>query len=436
MRIVPSPCRAEGRSGSVELRLAFGSVLGLRPWPPSLASVAGLRVPGVRPQPPSPPLPVYTTCTFCYQSLGTNAHLESFPVARRVAFDPRKGCLWAICPHCARWNLAPMEERWDATDECERRFRRTALRYSSANIGLAWIADGLELIRIGAALRPEVAAWRYGRLLQRPRPWSVRLAEGGAGLLTRLAVAVTPHRSYAGGDARAAASRMLAALRGERVLDLVHLTDDSADHHAGVATPAMDRPLAVVRYRHLLGASLVRPESGRPWALHLPHDHGVLAVEGEAGVRLAARFLSVINGSERGGGISRELLEQAVRKVDDSAQADSYFNRILAIALRNHWGRTDTGEHPAAVAPWTPHASQTQRLAFSLTGRTFWSNGGIGSEPRTALLDVPLVDRLALEMAAHEESERRALDGELAELAAAWREADEIATIADALLPV
>ncbi len=400
---------------------------------------------------------MYTTRTIREPSVGPNAHPESFPVARRVAFDPGKGCLWAICPHCARWNLSPMEERWDATDECERRFRRTALRYSSGNVGLAWIAEDLELIRIGAALRPEVAAWRYGRLLQRPRPWSVRLAEGGAGLLTRLVVAVTPRSSYAGGDARAAASRMLAALRGERVLDLVHLADDAgvaASEVAGVdlatgeeaAGASVDRPLAVVRYRHLLGASLVRPESARPWALHLPHDHGLLAVEGEAGVRLAARLLSVINGSERGGGISRELLEQAVRKVDDSAQTDSYFNRILAIALRNHWGRTDTGEHAVADAasrgahdalePWTSHASHTQRLAFSLTGRTFWSNGGIGSEPRTALLDVPLVDRLALEMAAHEESERRALDGELAELAAAWREADEIATIADALIPV
>ena len=51
-----------------------------------------------------------------------------------------------------------------------------------------------------------------------------------------------------------------------------------------------------------------------------------------------------------------------------------------------------------------------------------------------ALLDVPLVDRLALEMAAHEETERRALEGELEDLEAAWREADEIAAIADALL--
>jgi hypothetical protein len=43
------------------------------------------------------------------------------------------------------------------------------------------------------------------------------------------------------------------------------------------------------------------------------------------------------------------------------------------------------------------------------------------------------IDRLALEMALHEESERRAMEGELAELEAAWRAAEEIAAIADAL---
>jgi hypothetical protein len=43
------------------------------------------------------------------------------------------------------------------------------------------------------------------------------------------------------------------------------------------------------------------------------------------------------------------------------------------------------------------------------------------------------VDRLALEMAAHEDNERRAMEGELAELAEAWREAEEIAEIADSM---
>jgi hypothetical protein len=42
--------------------------------------------------------------------------------------------------------------------------------------------------------------------------------------------------------------------------------------------------------------------------------------------------------------------------------------------------------------------------------------------------------RLALEMAAHEESERRALEGELMILEEAWRQAEEIAAISDSLL--
>jgi hypothetical protein len=397
---------------------------------------------------------VYTTCTFCYQALGTNPLLEHFPVARRVAFDPAKGCLWAVCPRCARWNLAPMEERWDAIDECERRYRRTGLRYSSGNIGLAWMGGEVELIRIGRALRPEVAAWRYGAMLQRPRPLRTVVAERAARLAARVAMAVVPARTRAPREARAAASRFMATIRGNRVLDLVQLGDasvsfaqDAMGNAAGAAIDHAaagggDRALAVVRHRHLLRAALVRPEPGRAWSLQLPHDHGILTVAGDRGVQLAARLLSVINGSERGGGFPPELLEAAVSKVDESAHQDSYFNRVLAIALRTRWGRDGEGPHEAAAsvataAPQSDDArSTTERLAFALTGRTFWGNGGIGSEPSTALLDVPLVDRLALEMAAHEESERRALDGELAQLAAAWREADEIAAIADALLPV
>ena len=42
--------------------------------------------------------------------------------------------------------------------------------------------------------------------------------------------------------------------------------------------------------------------------------------------------------------------------------------------------------------------------------------------------------RLALEMAAFEDQERLALEGELAGLEAAWRDADELAGIADRLL--
>ena len=46
---------------------------------------------------------------------------------------------------------------------------------------------------------------------------------------------------------------------------------------------------------------------------------------------------------------------------------------------------------------------------------------------------MPLPVALALEMALHEETERRAMEGELAMLEALWREAEAIAEIADRL---
>jgi hypothetical protein len=51
-----------------------------------------------------------------------------------------------------------------------------------------------------------------------------------------------------------------------------------------------------------------------------------------------------------------------------------------------------------------------------------------------ALPTIPAPLRLAIEMAAHEEQERRALEGELAELERAWAAAEEVAGIADAML--
>ncbi|MDH5235848.1 MAG: hypothetical protein OEW77_12905, partial [Gemmatimonadota bacterium] len=47
---------------------------------------------------------------------------------------------------------------------------------------------------------------------------------------------------------------------------------------------------------------------------------------------------------------------------------------------------------------------------------------------------LPAPTRLALEMALHEEAERRAIEGELAVLEAAWQEAEVIANISDNLL--
>jgi hypothetical protein len=54
-----------------------------------------------------------------------------------------------------------------------------------------------------------------------------------------------------------------------------------------------------------------------------------------------------------------------------------------------------------------------------------------GAMPGT-LLPAPV--RLALEMVLHDEDEQRAMQGELAALEQRWKDAEQIASIADALL--
>jgi hypothetical protein len=77
------------------------------------------------------------------------------------------------------------------------------------------------------------------------------------------------------------------------------------------------------------------------------------------------------------------------------------------------------GEEPDALF------NRAQSLA---TPRWKWRH-----EDKGLLTRVPTELRLALEMVTHEESERRALEGELDVLEAAWKEAEEIASISDNL---
>src|SRR3954468_21754411 len=122
---------------------------------------------------------MYRTCLFCNSDLGHNEAVEHFPVGRRLAFDPAKGRLWVVCRRCERWNLTPLEERWEAIEECERAFVGTKLRVSTDQIGLARLKEGLELIRIGEPQRPEMAAWRYGDQFGRRRRKHYALVAGG-----------------------------------------------------------------------------------------------------------------------------------------------------------------------------------------------------------------------------------------------------------------
>ena len=337
---------------------------------------------------------MYRACLFCHSNLGKNEVLEALPVGRRIAFDPAKGRLWVVCTDCGRWNLTPFEERWETLEACERLFRGTRLRVATDNVGLASPEWGFELVRVGQALLPEIASWRYGsKLLSR--------ATSLAGYAKNL------------GINRRTVMKLRTLPRKHEVLARVRQT-------------ARDR--MTIRYAHLPEAELLRPDRDGAWRLRVRHDLGLATLTGREAMETARVLLTALND----GSAPENLVRSAVAKLDDAADTQNFFGRVGALALATSWGRV-----PALLArndPAGESASMAERLIVRLTTRSFWSRGGTGSEERTPLHWIPDVDRLALEMAANEDVERKALAGELRQLEEAWREAEEIAAVGDHLL--
>jgi hypothetical protein len=122
---------------------------------------------------------VLTSCLACYQPFPHNGTLEHFPAGRRVAFDPERGRLWAVCSTCHRWTLAPFETRWEALEELERLTRdRGRLLAESEHVALLELGD-VEVIRVGRASLREESWWRYGRVLGQRRKDASRIALRG-----------------------------------------------------------------------------------------------------------------------------------------------------------------------------------------------------------------------------------------------------------------
>jgi len=332
---------------------------------------------------------MYSTCIFCHGSLGTNDVIEHFPVGRRLAFDAGKGRLWVVCHRCERWNLTPLEERWEAIEDCERAFRTTTLRVSSDNIGLARLRDRTELVRVGKPLRPEFAAWRYGDQFGRRRRRSVLKTGLGIGVMGALVVWgpissvsalatwwLIERGFYAGRHAPASLVAVISDANGEPLR----------------VTPAS---LAHVR--------LAWTDQRKRWALEVPDgQHQTLVLDGSDAVRAAALLMPLVNRF----GASASRTRDAVQLLEHHRHPEAVFR-----AIAGEWDGTATGYRDLPG----------DRVEF------------VADSPRGFLTRLAPVQRLALEMAAHEDMERLALEGELRALETAWRNAEEIAAIADNL---
>lgn len=327
---------------------------------------------------------MYSTCLFCTRPLGANHTVELLPVGRRLAFDAAQGRLWVICPACGRWNLVPFDQRLEVIDECERLFRDARRRYSTDHIGLARLPDGLELVRIGPALRPEFAAWRYGdRFASRRRRNMLILATAGAAGIGGVIGVHALIGSVAG--------LQFVFQGGVRAFERARIATRFASADGGP-------PLTLTR-ADVTAAELVAVDRpGTTWGLRVPARFGirgkwtrggrrpsdVVLMDHDAVVGLA-HVLPVMAGLAG----SRSQVRDAAALVDERPRLDSFLG----------YARKQGDPH---------HRS-------------------------AALKSINAEARLAIEMLANEESERRYLEGELKLLEHQWKAADELARIADGL---
>ncbi len=333
---------------------------------------------------------MFSTCIFCNKPLGRNEALEAFPVGQRLAFDSARGRLWVVCRSCERWNLSPLDERWEAVEQAEKAYRDTRRRVATDNIGLAKLGDGTTLVRIGEPLRPEFAAWRYGDQFGRRRQRALLVAGGGIAALAAVAVGGAAVGVGIGGFGYGLArvGRTIVYGGAETVVAKIR---------------SYDHGLMLVRRRHLAESTISHDVDGA-LAIHLRFKNGEADFTGREAERIAAIVVPKIN---RFGG-SKAAVADAVREIESLGGSEGFLEHLTGMS------RTYTKQ-------WIPDTRPRWRRGQ----RDFTKYG---------LFSLPAPQRLALEMALHEETERRAMDGELEELERAWREAEEVAAIADNLV--
>ena len=318
---------------------------------------------------------------FCKKPLGSNEVVESFPVGRRLAFDAAKGRLWVVCTKCQRWNLTPLEDRWEAVEDCERLFRDTPMRASTENIGVARHREGLDLVRIGRPPRGEFAAWRYGDQFKKRlrNQWLWAGAMGGCWLVGTSGLVSVP---IALATAVGIGGYPVLAWAYLRPLAKVRMDGDPVD---GPVTPDQ---VARFSLRDLRSIQLFPDDDVPGFRVEMIKGMRKARFVGEHARRVATQLVPHLN--PWGG--TRVSVERAVHEIETEGHPSRFLTRAVELGYRDWRGRS----------------------------------GYIRS--------IPGPTRLALEMALHEEQERRALEGELWILEQAWKEAEEIAAIADGLL--
>ncbi|MCI0434160.1 MAG: hypothetical protein L0271_11070 [Gemmatimonadetes bacterium] len=316
-------------------------------------------------------------CMFCDKPFPDAESFEGFACGHRIAWDPLRFRLWAICDSCNRWNLRPWPGRLAAIDALERIARDEGrLMAQTANIALLY-TDAFTLLRVGRAKSMEEAWWRYGRELIRRR------------------------RDYEKRESRISAFSYAAIAS---ISEAIGLTD------RGIRIEWDGDPLAdVLRWRHF------------PWAAW----HGREPCPSCNSVLLAVRFDLSWWLHPRTGEDGRIAVGVPCDRCDpwtpdkvyriEGDDAETLLRRVLAYQQID--GANDNALDDAADAIRSAGSAEQFILQSARRRGSLWRLGPMR--------------RLALEIAMNRAAEARVLGGELRELESRWAEEEEIARIVD-----
>lgn len=241
-------------------------------------------------------------CAFCDAPFRANDVVQSYPVGRRIAYDPAAGRLWAVCGSCSRWNMAALDdaERAEAIEELEQHFHASIRRGGDGDLATAQVGKSgrVTLLRVGGGSRSRFVGWRHARRIQWRRAFYVnsfvglalaqhyppldRLTDTAAGFIAYLAFCAL----------------FTFVVLAKRVIARVPLPDGTEARLTGW---------------HEQKARIEPLGDGR-FALVVAHERGMTRLEGEQAERMLVRLLTRCNaGSGAPGDLDRalELIAQA-----------------------------------------------------------------------------------------------------------------------------
>ena len=132
---------------------------------------------------------MFTTCAFCSGELGGDGGPSGLAVGRRFAYDGWKSRAWVICQRCARWNLAPFDERLDAIAALDRWAATGRVAATSEQVALIRVGP-YDVVRVGQPPRVELATWRYGERIKARERERMKVVVPVAIVVVGLSVAV------------------------------------------------------------------------------------------------------------------------------------------------------------------------------------------------------------------------------------------------------